>query len=75
MHGRMASIQPRGTKWQVRIKRKLLPRPLFVAFDDEHSASAYARHIEAMLDSTTRLVMALVTWLRPLPGSRSSPSH
>lgn len=47
----MASIQPRGTKWQVRIKHKLLPRPLFVTFDDEHSASAYARHIEAMLDS------------------------
>lgn len=47
----MASITARGTKWQVRIKHKLLPRPLFVTFDSEPQAEAYARHIEAVLDS------------------------
>lgn len=47
----MASIQQRGAKWQVRIKHKLLPKPLFVTFDDEPTARAYSNHIETMLDS------------------------
>ncbi len=47
----MASIQQRGSKWQVRIKHNLLPQPLFVTFDEEHVARAYVMHIEAMLHS------------------------
>ncbi len=45
----MASIQPRGNKWQVRIKHKLLPQPLFVTLTDEGEARAYAAQIESLL--------------------------
>lgn len=46
----MASIQKRGDKYQVRIKHRLLPKPLFVTLDTEEAASAYGRHIEDLLD-------------------------
>ncbi|WP_439587693.1 site-specific integrase [Hydrogenophaga sp.] len=46
----MASIQKRGDKYQVRIKHKLLPKPLFVTLDSEAAATTYADHIEQLLD-------------------------
>jgi integrase len=45
----MASIQQRGSSWQVRIKHKLLPSPLFATLDSETEARAYAEQIEALL--------------------------
>lgn len=46
----MASIQKRGDKWQVRVKHKLLPRPVFFTFDKESEADGYKIFIETALD-------------------------
>ncbi|WP_225784549.1 site-specific integrase [Xenophilus sp. Marseille-Q4582] len=46
----MASIQPRGSKFQLRIKHKLLPKPFFFTFNTEAEAVAYGNQLEALLD-------------------------
>jgi len=46
----MASIQPRGSKWQIRIKHKLLPIPFFHTFETETEARTYAAQLEALLE-------------------------
>lgn len=45
----MASIQPRGEKWQLRVTHKLLPKPFFHTFPDETSARNYGSQLEALL--------------------------
>lgn len=45
----MASIQPRGSKWQLRVKHALLPKPFFSTFDNEAEARAYGDQLEALL--------------------------
>ncbi len=46
----MASIQKRGSKYQLRVSRKILPRPFFFTFDTEDEAKAYGSQLEALLD-------------------------
>jgi hypothetical protein len=46
----MASIQPRGGKWQLRVKHKLLPKPFFYTFASQAEAQAYAAQLESLLD-------------------------
>ena len=46
----MASIQQtKNGKFQVRIKNKALPKPLFFTFDTMEDASAYADNATRML--------------------------
>ena len=45
----MASIQQRGSSWQVRIRHKLLPEPIFETLASEDEARSYAKHIESLL--------------------------
>lgn len=45
----MASIQARGTRWQLRIKHRLLPRAAFFTFDTEAEARAYGDQVDALL--------------------------
>lgn len=45
----MASIQQRGSKWQIRVPHKLLHKPFFATFDDETDARNYAAQLEALL--------------------------
>ena len=45
----MASIQQRGSSWQVRIRHKLLPSPLFATLGTEDEARSYAEQIESLL--------------------------
>lgn len=46
----MASIQPRGKAFQLRVKHRLLPKPYFHTFDTWAEADNYGRQLEAMLD-------------------------
>ncbi len=46
----MASIQPRGSRWQLRVVHKLLPKPFFSTFDTEVEARAYGATLEGLLD-------------------------
>lgn len=46
----MASIQPRGKAFQLRVKHRLLPRAYFHTFDTREEAETYGRQLEAMLD-------------------------
>lgn len=45
----MASIQPRGSKWQLRVVHKLLPKTFFQTFDDETKARNYGEQLESLL--------------------------
>ncbi len=45
----MASIQPRGERFQLRVKHALLHKPFFWTFDTESEARAYGEQLEAML--------------------------
>ena len=45
----MASIQPRGSKYQLRVKHALLPKPFFYTFDTRPEAVAYGEQLEALL--------------------------
>jgi integrase len=47
----MASIQKRGSKYQLRVKHRLLPRPFFFTFETEEQATAYGNQLEALLAS------------------------
>jgi len=49
----MASIQPRGTRWQLRVVHKLLPKPFFSTFATETEARAYGVALEDLLDRGT----------------------
>lgn len=46
----MASIQPRGDKFQLRVKHPLLAKPFFWTFSTREEAAAYGANLEAMLD-------------------------
>lgn len=46
----MASIQQRGSRWQLRVPHKLLPKPYFHTFDDEAEARSYGAQLESLLD-------------------------
>ena len=46
----MASIQKRGSRYQLRISRKILPRPFFFSFDTYEEAATYGSQLEALLD-------------------------
>ena len=45
----MASVQPRGDKFQLRVKHTLLPKPFFSTFDNVADARAYGEQLEALL--------------------------
>lgn len=45
----MASIQPRGGKFQLRIKNKVLPKPLFYTFDTLAEAEAFKSQVDGLL--------------------------
>ena len=45
----MASIQLRGSRWQLRVKHRLLGKPFFHTFDTETEARSYGEHLEALL--------------------------
>lgn len=45
----MASIQPRGNKYQLRVRHALLAKPFFWTFDTEPQARAYGEQLESML--------------------------
>jgi integrase len=45
----LSSIQPRGSKWQLRIKHRLLPKPFFHTFDSEAEAKNYATVFDGWL--------------------------
>jgi integrase len=46
----MASIQPRGKVFQLRVKHRLLPKAYFHTFDTELEAINYGKQLEALLD-------------------------
>lgn len=45
----MASIQERGGKFQLRIKNKVLPKPLFFTFDTPGEAEAFKAQVDGLL--------------------------
>lgn len=45
----MPSVQPRGSKFQLRVTHKLLPKPFFHTFEDEAAAYTYGHQLEAVL--------------------------
>ncbi len=45
----MASIQQRGSRWQLRVKNKLLGKPFFHTFESEEEARSYGEHLETLL--------------------------
>jgi integrase len=47
----MATKRMRGGKWHYTVKRSgLLPRPVYLSFDDEAEGDEYVRRLEALLD-------------------------
>ncbi|HPB66008.1 MAG TPA: hypothetical protein PLW80_05570 [Spirochaetales bacterium] len=56
----MASIQKRGDKYQVRIKHRLLPKPLFVTLDTEDAASAYGADYVGLVGMPTGMGVEVV---------------
>ena len=46
----MSSIQPRGSRWQLRVVHELLPKPFFSTFGTESEARAYGATLEDLLD-------------------------
>lgn len=47
---RMAAITQRGSRWQIRVRHALLPKPYFDTFSTEAEARAYAAQLEGLLD-------------------------
>lgn len=43
------NVQPRGSKHQLRVTHKLLPKPFFATFDTEDGARDYGQQIEVLL--------------------------
>jgi len=47
----MATKRAKGKKWEYIVKRaKLLPKPLYLVFEDEEEGDSYVARLEAMLD-------------------------
>jgi len=46
----MAAITQRGSRWQIRVRHALLPKPYFDTFSSEAEARAYAAQLEGLLD-------------------------
>ncbi|MGB4059673.1 MAG: site-specific integrase [Burkholderiaceae bacterium] len=46
----MAAITQRGSRWQIRVRHALLPKPYFDTFATEEEARAYATQLESLLD-------------------------
>jgi integrase len=44
-------VRPRGRRWELRVKHKLLPRPFYATFGAEPEAQAYGQQLDAMLDA------------------------
>lgn len=45
----MSSVQKRGSKFQLRVTHRLLPKPFFYTFDDEVAANNYAAVLDGWL--------------------------
>ena len=45
----MPSVQPRGDKFQLRVKHKLLPKPFFFTFPTNEAAAAYGEQLHSLL--------------------------
>lgn len=75
-------MRPNG-RWEFRIRSRLLPRPVYLSFDDEAEGDAYVRRIEQLLargvvppelqvareDAQPRLRAAMLDYLRAQPVS------
>lgn len=44
------NVQPRGSKFQLRVKHDLLPKPFFFTFANETEARNYGEQLQALLD-------------------------
>ncbi|WP_159917220.1 site-specific integrase [Pantoea sp. 18069] len=64
----MASIQQRGSRWQLRVVNKLLPRPFFQSFDSESAARNYGEQLEGWLSAGI-----VPPGLFDAPGAAASP--
>ena len=43
-------VRPRGRRFELRVKHRLLPKPFYASFDDEAAARNYGAQLDAMLD-------------------------
>jgi integrase len=43
-------VRPRGRRWELRVKHRLLPRPYYDTFDTQVDAENYGEQLDAMLD-------------------------
>lgn len=42
--------RPRGARWELRVKHRLLPRPFYATFASQAEADSYGQQLDAMLD-------------------------
>jgi integrase len=43
-------VRPRGSRWELRVKHPLLPRPFYATFATQAEADSYGQQLDAMLD-------------------------
>lgn len=43
-------VRPRGARWELRVKHRLLPRPFYATFPTEAEGFSYGQQMEAMLE-------------------------
>lgn len=43
-------VRPRGQRWELRVKHKLLPRSFYATFPTEAEGNSYGQQLDAMLD-------------------------
>ena len=43
-------VRPRGQRWELQVKHKLLPRPFYSTFAGQAEAASYGAQLDAMLD-------------------------
>lgn len=43
-------VRPRGARWELRVKHKLLPRPFYATFATQAEGDSYGQQLDAMLD-------------------------
>ena len=43
-------VRPRGSRWELRVRHKLLPRPFYATFPTEVEGNSYGEQLDAMLD-------------------------
>lgn len=43
-------VRPRGARWELRVKHRLLPRPYYSTFGTQAEAEGYGQQLDAMLD-------------------------